>query len=156
RVDAGGRELLAGEARDQLAAGEERVPQRVDVGGAREAPGHADDGDRPRRVVRRADRARVLRGRGLVVAAAAEVLGEAADGRVAEQVDDADGAPEPALDAGADLGEQERVAAEVEEAVVEADVVEAQHLAPDGGELLLERRAWRLADARASAQIAGA
>ena len=78
----------------------------------------------------------LLRGAG--GAAAFQAARQALDGRVAEQLDDRDVAPgrlaQPALQA----GDQQRVAADLEEVLLDADPVEPQDLAPDGADRPLE------------------
>ena len=56
-------------------------------------------------------------------------------------------------DAGDDLSGQERVPAEFEEAVVEADVRQFEHLRPDAAEQLLRRRARHFVCAVAASHL---
>src|SRR5207302_743509 len=58
------------------------------------------------------------------------------DGRMAEQVAGQQGEP-GAAGAGGDLDGQDGVAAELEEVVVDADVVQAEDVGPDGGDGVL-------------------
>jgi hypothetical protein len=107
-----------------------------DRAGTRER--HADD--RERGGARRARRRHLVQKPGRPVGdadavAATEMPGEGADRRVAEQVQHADRHAEPAD--GADR--PERVAAGVEEVVVDPDPVDAEHLGPAGGQFRLER-----------------
>ena len=150
--DAGRQELLVGEEPDRLAPLAQVLPELVDVLGAREAARQADDGDLHLAAV-------------LPVGAAArlgrhggrpprhrrrrrEGRREGADRGVLEQLDERDLAAERLLQPGVHAGEQQRVAAEVEEVVVDAHLLDRQRLLPDRGDdalqLALGRRVGRL------------
>jgi hypothetical protein len=132
RVHSGSVQILVGEPGDGLDAVAQVAPEGGHVRGAREAAGHAHDGDAPagRHRGRRADGEDLAPFRG-------EERRHGRHGGVAEQVHQLDlplqGLAQPALH----LDQQQRVAAQVEEVVVAPHGVEVEHLAPGFGHDLL-------------------
>ena len=156
-------ELLVGEAGDGLPPLAEVLPERVHVGGPWEAAGHAADRDlvslvsRVRRLLghrvvcsRRACRRRLssLRlaprsllgsgptaGRGVFHHETAQRL----DGRTLEERGHRDLDVELGADLRDELDGEQRMAAELEEVVVDADLLDAEKALPDRRHLLLGR-----------------
>ena len=104
------------------------LPERLDVGGAREPPGHADDRDRLTGVdglarstahaARTSHRRAIARARAAGVGAAKNVAGDSS-GRPASR------------SPGQHAQRQQRVATQLEEPVEGADPIEAEHLGED-------------------------
>ena len=134
-------QLLVAEEGDRLDAVLQVVPESLDVGGAGEAPRHADDGDRTFSGggLAAGRRARPP-GRDRRQGAAAEERRQRRHRRIAEEVEQRDLAAEELGQAGVDLRRQQRVAAEIEEVVAGPHAVELEHLAPDAGDRPLELR----------------
>jgi len=67
-----------------------------------------------------------------------QMLGQAADRRVVEQVDDGHLPAQQLLEPAVCLGHQERVPAQVEEVVMDADLVDAEKLLPDARQVAFQ------------------
>ncbi len=132
-------QLFFGERGDRVPAVGEQLPESVHVVRAGIAAGHADDGDRLVRIKTlaplRHERRRILGG---------ERACQRADGRKAEEIDQRERSAEAFFDRRMDARQQKRMAADVEEVVVESDLRAAEDFAPDGGELPLRCRHRRL------------
>ena len=143
RIDPRRRQLLGGEAGDELLAGAQPAPEFLDGRGAGEAPRHADDGDLPRRLLDSGAPRRTRRRGHRRIPLRAQEARQGAHRRVAEEVDHRQLAPQRLTEAGVDLRREQRVAAQVEEVVVQADLVDLQDLAPDRRDGALQLRARR-------------
>ena len=175
-------ELVFGEAGDGLLALDEVPPERLDVARAGKSPGQRDDRDpgfgvvgvgvghrlplpAERLVMRdsasfcfcaRSARSRFFASPDLAAAGNAPAIARSGTGRARRPGDRADLHPQALVR----LEEQERVAAEIEEVVVEADPFDLEELAPDRRDRLLElgarRRVRRAVRSRRGAAIVAA
>ena len=129
-----GIELGGGEVADRLGAVAEVLPERLDIGGAGEAAGHADDGDGLVGVAgaAQAARPRGARGRGGGVGSVAgHGAGQRRGGGRGEERRRPDLGQAGLAQAGEQAHRQERVAAQLEEAVERADAIEAEQIGED-------------------------